>query len=81
MLVFGYPISEETIEPNPADGVAYTVQWFERARFEFHPEFGDSPDSITLGQLGRQLLLGQTGLYRPQCSPLYIQKPLLPECR
>ncbi len=80
-FIFGYPISEETIEPNPTDGVAYTVQWFERARFEFHPEFNDTPNAIELGQLGRQLLLGQVGLYKPQCSPLYIQKPLLPECR
>ncbi len=81
VFVFGYPISEETIEPNPTDGVAYTVQWFERARFEFHPEFNDTPNAIELGQLGRQLLLGQLGLYKPQCSPLFIQKPLLPECR
>jgi len=79
--IFGYPISEETIEPNPTDGGTYTVQWFERARFEFHPEFNDTPNAIELGQLGRQLLLGQVGLYRPQCSPLFIQKPLLPECR
>jgi hypothetical protein len=80
-FVFGYPISEETIEANPTDGVAYTVQWFERARFEFHPEFTYTPNEIELGQLGRQLLLGQIGIYKPQCSPLYIQKPLLPECR
>ncbi len=80
-FTFGYPISEETIEPNPTDGVAYTVQWFERARFEFHPESDGTPYAIQLGQLGRQLLLGQVGLYKPQCSPLYIQKPLLPECR
>lgn len=79
--IFGYPISEETIEPNPTDGVAYTVQYFERARFEFHPEFNNTPNAIELGQLGRQLLLGQLGLYKPECSPLYIQKPLLPECR
>ncbi len=80
VAVFGFPISEETIEPIPTDGVAYTVQYFERARFEFHPEGGDG-NAIVLGQLGRQLLLGQVGLYKPQCSPLYIQKPLLPECR
>lgn len=79
--IFGYPISEETIEPNPTDGVAYTVQYFERARFEFHPEFNGTPNAIELGQLGRQLLLGQLGLYKPECSPLFIQKPILPECR
>lgn len=80
VAVFGYPISEETIEPNPTDGVSYTVQYFERARFEYHPEGGDA-NAIVLGQLGRQLLLGQVGLYKPQCSPLFIQKPILPECR
>src|SRR5690606_15485474 len=35
--VFGYPTSEEFVETG-ADGVPYTVQYFERHRFEFHPE-------------------------------------------
>ena len=47
------------------------MQWFERARFEFHPEFNNTPNEIELGQLGRQLLLGQIGIYKPQCSPLF----------
>lgn len=81
VAVFGYPISEESIEPNPTDGQVYTVQYFERARMEYHPEVGDTVNSIVLGQLGRQILQGQLGLYRPECTPQFIQKPILPECK
>ena len=38
LAVFGYPISEEFVETNDADGQQYTVQYFERNRFEWHPE-------------------------------------------
>src|SRR5258708_5823058 len=34
----GYPISEEMREKSDADGRIYTVQYFERAVFELHPE-------------------------------------------
>ncbi len=47
--VFGYPISEMLIE----DG--YLVQYFERARFERHPEHAGTPYEIQLGHLGREL--------------------------
>jgi len=53
---FGYPLSEaftETLE----DGQAYTVQYFERARFEHHPE-NPAPYDILLGQFGRRILAG-----------------------
>ena len=48
---FGYPLSEEFPEVNPQDGNVYTVQYFERARFEYHP---DNPPGykILLGLLG-----------------------------
>jgi hypothetical protein len=49
VLIFGYPIGEETIE----DG--RIVQYFERARFEFHPEAPDAADQIQLSLLGREL--------------------------
>lgn len=52
--VFGYPISEEFQEANPADGKTYTVQYFERARFEYHPEFKGTAYEVELGHLGRQ---------------------------
>lgn len=34
----GYPISEELQERSETDGKSYTVQYFERAVFELHPE-------------------------------------------
>ena len=55
LAVFGYPISEELIETNAVDGVAYTVQYFERNRFELHPEFAGTPDEVQLGLLGSRL--------------------------
>ena len=54
---FGFPITEvitETLE----NGQRYEVQYFERARFERHPE-NDSPYAILLGQFGRRILAGR----------------------
>jgi hypothetical protein len=51
---FGFPISEifrEKLE----DGNEYEVQYFERARFERHPEAPD-PYKVQLGQFGRRIL-------------------------
>src|SRR5207302_3461120 len=45
--LFGYPISE----PVTQDGL--TVQWFERARFESHPELAKSGQVVQLTLLGR----------------------------
>lgn len=53
---FGYPISEEFSEVNPADGKTYTVQYFERARFEYHPEFKGTQYETELGLLGVQVV-------------------------
>jgi hypothetical protein len=54
--VFGYPISEEFNEVDPASGQERLVQYFERARFEYHPEAAGTPDEVVLSPLGRQLL-------------------------
>ncbi len=51
---FGYPLSEEFAE-QLEDGRTYRVQYFERARFEHHPE-NSAPYDIQLGQFGRQIL-------------------------
>lgn len=56
LAIFGLPLTEEFREINPADGKEYTVQYFERARFEHHPEKAGSPFEVELGLLGRQLL-------------------------
>ncbi|HEX5166138.1 MAG TPA: L,D-transpeptidase family protein [Thermomicrobiales bacterium] len=50
---FGYPISEEFQEKNAQDGQTYTVQYFERARFEYHPEHAGTEFEVLLGHLGR----------------------------
>ena len=54
LALFGYPISGEFAQ-RLEDGTTYTVQYFERARFEYHPEH-DPPYDILLGQLGRRIL-------------------------
>ncbi len=54
LFVNGYPISEEITERSPTDGQPYTVQYFERARFELHPEHAGTPSAVLLGLLGVQ---------------------------
>jgi peptide/nickel transport system substrate-binding protein len=48
---FGFPLSEQFQEINAADGKTYTVQYFERNRFELHPEKA-APYEVELGLLG-----------------------------
>ncbi|HMA34852.1 MAG TPA: hypothetical protein VKY74_10275 [Chloroflexia bacterium] len=52
LALFGYPISEEFVE----DGVRQ--QWFERARFEYHPEL-PAAFQVSLGLLGREIVARQ----------------------
>jgi hypothetical protein len=49
---FGYPITGELIEPDPATGKARVVQYFERNRFDYFPDLADTPYVIQLGHLG-----------------------------
>lgn len=55
MLVFGYPVSEELLEPDQ-NGVPQLVQYFQRARFELHPEHSGTPNEVQLSLIGRQML-------------------------
>lgn len=55
---FGFPITEE-IQEQLEDGKLYTVQYFERARFERHPE-NQPPFTLLLGQFGRRILAQQS---------------------
>lgn len=52
--VFGWPISPAADMVNPADGNTYFTQWFQRARFEYHPELPVG-HRIVLGTLGSEL--------------------------
>jgi uncharacterized protein len=51
---FGYPITDELEE----DG--RTVQYTQRARFEFHPENRDTPSEVELSLLGNSLAAGNS---------------------
>jgi subtilisin family serine protease len=52
--IFGYPTSEEFIERGE-DGRDYVVQFFERHRFELHPE-NAAPYNVLLSRLGDTIL-------------------------
>jgi plastocyanin len=52
--LFGYPISGE-MQEQLEDGNTYTVQYFERARFEYHLESLQTDFGVQLGQFGRRL--------------------------
>ncbi len=51
---FGYPLSEETWENGRL------VQYFERQRFELHPENAGSPYEVLLGRLGAEAAAGRS---------------------
>jgi len=56
---FGMPISEELV----IDG--RIVQYFERARFEYHPEYAGTPQQVQLGLIGREWLAHQPTIPPP----------------
>jgi peptide/nickel transport system substrate-binding protein len=55
---FGFPLSEQFEELSATDGMTYTVQYFERNRFELHPE-KQAPYDVELGLLGTQQYMAQ----------------------
>ncbi len=52
LRAFGFPLTEELREGG------LTVQYFERARFEYHPELAGTPYVVQLGLLGDQTTQG-----------------------
>ncbi len=70
----GYPISDEFTEVSSLDHQPHTVQYFQRAVFEWHPEHAGTPGEVLLAQLGT---------YRYQAryatGPLTIPGPSLPD--
>jgi hypothetical protein len=53
---FGYPITEEYSEVSLTDGKTYVTQYFERARFENHPENKGTQYEVLQGLLGREMI-------------------------
>jgi hypothetical protein len=64
---YGFPLSEEFVEENAQDGKDYIVQYFERARFEYHPE-NAAPYDVLLGHLGRTIIAGREN--EPSFQPI-----------
>jgi hypothetical protein len=54
LAIFGFPLSAERTERG-SNGRDYRVQWFERNRFEYHPE-NAPPNDVLLGLLGVETL-------------------------
>ncbi len=50
LYTFGYPVSDELREGD------LTVQWFQRTRFEYRPEYAGTANEVQQSQLGRQVL-------------------------
>jgi hypothetical protein len=51
LSLFGYPITSAREEVNHDDGKTHLTQWFQRNRFELHPE-NKPPYDVLLGRLG-----------------------------
>ena len=52
LALFGLPLSD--LQTETIQGQAFQVQWFERARFELHPE-NPPPYNVLLGLLGNEI--------------------------
>lgn len=52
LSVFGFSQTEEFEELNRETGKVFTVQYFERQRYEYHPENKGTPYEVLLGRLG-----------------------------
>ncbi|MFL5733587.1 MAG: CAP domain-containing protein [Chloroflexia bacterium] len=61
--LYGYPLSE----PMRVGGML--VQWFERARFEYHPELAKKGQAVQLSLLGRDALQRAGGLTSAPAAP------------
>jgi hypothetical protein len=65
LALFGYPLSQAAMETN-SSGDTVLTQWFERARFEYHPN-QPAPYQVLLGLLGKEVM--PSGI--PATSPSY----------
>lgn len=70
----GYPISNEFVEVSELNGQPYTVQYFERAVFEMHPE-NARPNDVLLSHLAR-FRYYQLYANVPTPAPLHSPTPM-----
>jgi hypothetical protein len=68
---FGYPLTEPFQEVSETDGGTYLTQYFERARFEHHPENAGTQYEVLLGLLGRERTAGRENEapFKPVADP------------
>ena len=64
----GFPISNEFKEVSDTNGQTYTVQYFERAVFELHPE-NKAPFDVLLSLLGRMVYAQRYPNGAPELPP------------
>jgi hypothetical protein len=72
LALFGLPLSD--LQTENIQGKDYQVQWFERARFELHPE-NAPPYNVLLGLLGNEIRDAGAPSFAPPVSPA-TPKPL-----
>src|SRR3954470_5689809 len=76
--VNGLPITARRAEISTEDGKTYDTQWFERAKYEAHPE-NKAPYDVLLGRLGanfvegRGFIDGQTGKVRNPADAAFVK--------
>jgi hypothetical protein len=77
IALFGLPISEAAQEIG-SDGRYYLTQWFERARFEYHPE-NKAPYQVLLGRLGAEITPSSSA---EACAdiPASVNASITPNC-
>ncbi|MEN9937910.1 MAG: hypothetical protein RLZZ387_4489 [Chloroflexota bacterium] len=76
LALFGLPLSG-VVSEQLSDGRTYQVQWFERARFELHPE-NARPYDVLLGLLSAELRTDRIGTPPPPAprpAPTVIPAP------
>lgn len=64
----GFPITEAYMETNDADGKQYVTQYFQRARFEYHPEQPDPQYKVLLGLVGNEIFLRKSHAGTPTAT-------------
>ena len=72
LKIFGYPITDEIIAPGSSPVAGLRIQYFQKARFEYHPS--ELPGrQVQIGSLGTDLLAledpGQPLLVLPKNHP------------